>query len=173
MIPPILSAFGGGLSDIDHHGLSSRWITLEGANDAGLRRVDSYVGREMFGRKQGDLAGIIIPNVFPSEGWVREYRLRLDNPDLEYRGGKIRETKKYLQPSQRGNLLYIPPGVSPALLTDVTAAVIVTEGEFKGLALWRLANHETAAPRFLPVSVAGVWNWRGTVGKTTGPKGDR
>jgi hypothetical protein len=173
MTPPILSAFGGDLSDADYARLAPRWITREGASDAGLRRVDSYVGREMFGRKQGDLAGIIIPNVFPGEGRVREYRLRLDNPDLEYRGGKIREAKKYVQPSQRGNLLYIPPGVPPALLTDVTVAVIVTEGEFKGLALWRLANHETAAPRFLPLSVAGVWNWRGTVGKTTGPNGER
>jgi len=49
----------------------------------------------------------------------------------------------------------------------------VTEGEFKTLALWRLANHESIAPRFLPIGLGGVWNWRGTVGKTTGPNGDR
>ena len=55
----------------------------------------------------------------------------------------------------------------------VATPVIVTEGEFKTLALWRLANHESTAPRFLPIGLGGVWNWRGTVGKTTGPNGDR
>ena len=27
--------------------------------------------------------------------------------------------------------------------------------------------------RFLPVGLSGVWNWRGVVGKTTGPNGER
>ncbi len=49
----------------------------------------------------------------------------------------------------------------------------MTEGEFKTLALWRLAHHQSDTPRFLPLGLAGVWNWRGTVGKTTGPNGDR
>jgi hypothetical protein len=51
--------------------------------------------------------------------------------------------------------------------------VIVTEGEFKALALWRLAHHESTDPRFLPLGLAGVWNWRWTVGKTAGPNGER
>jgi hypothetical protein len=47
--------------------------------------------------------------------------------------------------------------------------LIITEGEFKTLALWRLANwNHGERPRFLPVGVSGVYNWRGTVGKTTG-----
>lgn len=69
--------------------------------------------------------------------------------------------------------MYFVPGCSQELVNAVDTPVIVTEGEFKTLALWRLANHESTAPRFLPVGLAGVWNWRGTVGKTTGPNGDR
>ena len=51
---------------------------------------------------------------------------------------------------------------------------MITEGEFKTLALWRLAQHITRAdPKFLPLGVSGVYNWRGTVGKTVGPDGSR
>ena len=52
--------------------------------------------------------------------------------------------------------------------------IVITEGEFKTLALWRLANHGTPrSRRFLPVGVSGVYNWRGTIGKTVGPDGRR
>jgi predicted P-loop ATPase len=129
----------------------------------------------MFSRRRGNLAGIIIPNIAPWDaGHAREYRERLDNPDLEYRtDGSIRETNKYIQPPGRGNLLYFPPGLPATALEDNNVAVLITEGEFKALALWRLANHETPSPRFLPVAVTGVYNWRGTIGKITGPKGER
>jgi len=51
---------------------------------------------------------------------------------------------------------------------------MITEGEFKTLALWRAANHAAAnRPRFLPLGVSGVYNWRGTIGKTVGPDGSR
>jgi hypothetical protein len=70
-------------------------------------------------------------------------------------------------------LLYFPPGVPLELLQDVNVSVIITEGEFKALALWRLALYKVESPRFLPIAVAGVWNWRGTVGKTTGSTGER
>jgi hypothetical protein len=53
-------------------------------------------------------------------------------------------------------------------------AVLIIEGEFKTLALWRLANHGSRAqPRFLPLGISGVYNWRGTIGKTVGPDGSR
>ena len=52
--------------------------------------------------------------------------------------------------------------------------MIITEGEFKTLALWRLANFGVQSdPRFLPVGISGVFNWRGTVGKATAPDGQR
>ena len=78
-----------------------------------------------------------------------------------------------MSPPGRRNMIYFVPGVSQDLVKAVATPVIVTEGEFKTLALWRLAIHESTALRFLPLGLAGVWNWRGTVGKATGPNGDR
>ncbi|HTR34919.1 MAG TPA: phage/plasmid primase, P4 family [Bryobacteraceae bacterium] len=99
--------------------------------------------------------------------------MRRDNPDIEYKDGKQKERNKYLSPPGRQNMIYFVRGLSPELLKAVATPVIVTEGEFKTLALWRLSNHESIAPRFLPIGLGGVWNWRGVVGKTTGPNGDR
>src|ERR1700749_2116463 len=71
-------------------------------------------------------------------------------------------------------MLYLPPGVPQSLLHDPELPVVITEGEFKTLALWRAANHGgRSRPRFLPLGVSGVYNWRGTIGKTTGPDGSR
>lgn len=171
--PNILNVFGGDLTPRDYDSLAARWITRELADVAGIRRVDSITGCGMFARKRGDLAGLIIPNLWPGEDHVREYRLRLDHPELERSiDGSVRERGKYIGPPQRGNILYIPPSVAPALLGDARTPVVVTEGEFKALAL-RRASCTGPTPRFLPVSVAGVWCFRGTVGKTTGPDGDR
>jgi putative DNA primase/helicase len=138
--------------------------------------VDSHTGASIVGRREngsGRYDGLIIPYFLPGESHAREYRLRRDHPDIETQNGKLRETKKYLSAPGRGNLVYFPPSVSQQLLTDTKLTVIVTEGEFKTLALWRLAHHESASPRFLPIGLSGVWNWRGVVGKTTGPDGER
>lgn len=170
----VITSFGSDLTRDDLQRLAERWITPELASAAGLRRVDSLTGREMFARKTGDFAGIIIPNCWPGEPRPREYRLRRDSPDLEYGiDGSTKETHKYVQPSGRGNRVYVPPGTPPQLLTDVNVPVIITEGEFKCLALSRLASHNADRPRFLPIALAGVWCFRGVVGKTTGPNGDR
>jgi hypothetical protein len=173
-VPPILGTFGSELIEADYEKLSARWITRELADEAGLRRVDSYLGREMFARKTGDCAGIIIPYVLPGENYVIEYRLRVDNPVLERRvDGSVRETRKYIQPPGRSNRGYFPVGLPAAALADPSLPVIITEGEFKAMALWRLANYQTAAPVFMPLSIAGVDNWRGIIGKTEGANGDR
>jgi len=170
----ILSPFGTDLTDDDYRALADRWITREIADASGLRRVDSYTGREMFGRKGGDCAGIIIPYVPPGETRIDEYRLRVDNPELESRrDGTVRETRKYLQPPGRRNRIYFPPGLQAAALEDTSLPLIIAEGEFKALALWRLANEGTTSPRFIPVAVSGVYNWRGTIAKTAGANGER
>jgi hypothetical protein len=71
-------------------------------------------------------------------------------------------------------MLYLVPNIDPGLLRDVNIPVVVTEGEFKTLAIWRLANHGSVGkPRFLPLGLSGVYNWRGTIGKTVGPDGSR
>jgi predicted P-loop ATPase len=168
----VMSDFGGDLTASDYSKLEARWITPCDAHAAGLRRVDSLTGQQMFARKRGDLAGMIIPNCWPGEGRVREYRLRLDNPELEYRiDGSIREARKYIQPPQRGNILYIPPGIPPEILTDTSVIAVIAEGEFKALSLERLGHQGGVC--FLPIAIAGVWNWRGTVGKVNGANGDR
>src|SRR5262249_15627990 len=150
--------------------LAERAISRELADEAGIRRVDSYTAQEMFGRKRGDLAGIIIPNVFPGDGNVRDYRLRLDRPEIEQRvDGTIKEHAKYIQPPGRRNMLYFPPGMPPELLADADSVLIIVEGEFKTLALWGVANYQSLVPRFAVVGVSGIWNFRGTIGKTNGP----
>jgi hypothetical protein len=44
-------------------------------------------GGEVIGRKSGNYAGIVIPYFRPGELNVREYRLRRDQPDIEYDPG--------------------------------------------------------------------------------------
>jgi predicted P-loop ATPase len=172
--PPLLSQFGSNLTSDDYAQLTDRAIPQQLANDAGIRRVASHEAREMFGRRKGDLGGLLIPNLFPGEGSVREYRLRLDNPELEHRtDGTARERGKYIQPPERRNILYFPPPVPAGMLVDTSKPVLMTEGEFKALALWNVANHNALEPRFMPVSVPGVWSFRGTVGKTANARGER
>jgi hypothetical protein len=132
-------------------------------------------GCEIIGRKSGNYAGILIPYFRPGEARVREYRLRRDQPDLEYDSvGNLKPRQKYLSPPGRSNMLYLVPGTDPSLLDDTALPIAITEGEFKTLALFRLANHRSPnGPRFLPVGLSGVYNWRGTIGKTIGPDGSR
>lgn len=166
--------WGEPLTESDYRSLATRWITRELADQCGIRRVDSITGGAMFGRKRGNLAGLIIPNVAPWDSLPRSYRLRLDNPDFQYRSdGTVRESNKYLQATEARNTLYFPVGVSEAALTDTTLPIIIVEGEFKSIALWRLATYEADSPRFLAVAVSGVWSWRGVIGKHTGPNGER
>ena len=154
--------------------LDPRWIDDLTAARAHLRRVDSSAGGHLVGRNGlANYEGIAIPYYLPGESRHREFRLRRDHPDMEYRDGKLKEHGKYLSPRGRGNMIYFIPGISPKLLATVDLPVIVPEGEFKTLALWRLANHEAGTPRFVPIGLGGVWNWKGTIGKTNGPDGDR
>ena len=166
---------GSDLTVADYTALEARWIDRQLADYAALRRVDSLTGGEIIGRKGGNYAGIIIPYFQPGDNQVREYRLRRDQPDLEYDSAcNLKPRQKYLSPPGRPNMLYFVPGCDPRLLRDISIPIVITEGEFKTLALWRLANHpSTTGPRFLPVGVSGVYNWRGTIGKTVGPDGSR
>jgi predicted P-loop ATPase len=172
--PDILNTWGDDLTAIDLAKLAARWITPELAELAGIRRVDSVTGCSMFNRKR-DMAGLIIPNVFPGTQHVRDYRLRLDHPDFEIdvKGNKRESGMKYIGPTDRPPLIYFPTGITPEMLTDVTLPVIITEGEFKAIALWRLANHESNNPRFVPIAVQGVDCWRGTIGHTNNASGKR
>lgn len=109
---------------------------------------------------------------------LREHRLRRDRPELEQKpDGTLKERGKYLSPPGHGNLLYFTPGTDPKWLADPTLPVAITEGEKKCLALFGLAwyglGDVATCPRWLPIALSGVWNFRGTVGKAPGPDGDR
>ncbi len=171
---PRLEETGSSLTNADYASLARRWIDKDLADSAGIRRVDSDAGRLIVGRRDhSSYEGLAIPYFLPGELRIREWRLRRDHPDLEYKDGKPKERAKYLSPPGRKNIAYFVPGLSPELLGDAATLLIVTEGEFKTLALWRLANHQSSALRFVPLGLGGVWNWRGTVGKDTGPNGER
>jgi len=83
---------GDELQSTDYRSLESRWINRELADIAKIRRVDSDTGRQLVGRRdQGDYAGLAIPYFLPGESLVREWRLRRDHPDIEYKDGKPKE----------------------------------------------------------------------------------
>jgi len=159
---------GSDLTDSDYVTLEARWINREAAIHAKLRRVDSLTGGEVIGRKGGNYAAILVPYFRPGSDQVREYRLRRDHPDLQYdSSGNLKPRQKYLSPPGRSNMLYVVPAADGSLLGETEVPMVITEGEFKTIALWRLAHHESSSrPRFLPLGVSGVYKWRGTIGKT-------
>lgn len=170
-----MSSYGERLTARDLKTFAASWIPAELAEAAGLRRVDSSTGAAIVGRTgNGDYNGILFPYVWPGDGNVRAYRLRRDYPDLEMQAdGTIKEKAKYLSAPGQRSMLYFAPNTDPCWLDDVKLPVIVVEGEKKGLALSRLAHHDTPQPRFLVVAIAGVYNWRGIVEKVGGPNGER
>jgi hypothetical protein len=170
--PPV---WGGPLTAEDHEVLESSWITRKMAEKAMLRRVDDFTGREVIGQKGNrNCAGILFPYYWPGDPTLCNYRVRRDNPDWATNGtGEPKQTGKYLGPPMGGNRLYIVPGTTQSQLNDVNVPITVVEGEKKAIALWRLALHASETPRFIPIGIAGVWNWRGKIGTIGGPKGDR
>jgi hypothetical protein len=172
LIPP---SWGGPLVEADYANLVNSWITQEIADTAMLRRVDEQEGREIVGQKgKRDCAGVLIPYYWPDDVSPVSYRIRRDHPDLVAgKDGAVKQDRKYLGAPGGGNRLYVPPGITLEQLADPRIPMVVVEGEKKALASWRLANHESTQPRFIPVAIPGVWNWRGTVGKTGGPNGER
>ena len=164
---------GRGLVQSDYESLAGRWIDRATADRECLRRIDHIEGREIVGRSGGGLFdGILIPYVLPGENYVREFRLRRDHPDWE--DGKPKQ--KYVSPPGRGNMLYFPICTRPDWLLDQSLPVLIVEGEFKAIALSRLAAYEIGTgerPHFLAVAISGVWNWRGRIGKTLDSSGVR
>lgn len=161
------------LTESDLETLRRSYITPELAAQAGLYRVDSIEGARLVGRKpkpDEDYTGVIFPFFLPGQSHPNENRLRRDRPSRELQpDGSTRETAKYLSPPGRGGLLYFVPGTDPDLLTDSSAAVLITEGEKKCLALHQFCCE--SGWKALPIGLTGVWNWRGKVGKEPAPDG--
>lgn len=165
----------GNLTETDFIKLESSFIPRDLAIRAGLRRVDAVEGADIVGRPArngADYAGLIFPYLWPGDNRPRAYRLRRDRPDLEAKpDGSTREKNKYLSAPGEGNKLYFPPETPAEYLSDPTIEAHITEGEKKTLAL-RAFNQATER-RALEVGLSGVWNWRGTVAKTTDGEGKR
>jgi len=172
MIPP---NWGTPLTEADYQNLAASWITPEIADKSMLRRVSGQEGREVVGeRGRRDCAGILFPNYWPGEERPRSYRVRRDHPDFVVgQGGKPKSERKYLGAPGGGNQLYLSPGITVEQLQDCSIPIAVFEGEKKAIAAWRLANYQTENPRFIPVAIPGVWNWRGVVAKAKGARGER
>jgi hypothetical protein len=77
------SVIGEELSAADLAKLEARWLDRHVVVAACLRRVDSFIGSQLVGRRGGDYAGIAIPYFSSGSVRVREYRLRRDHPELE------------------------------------------------------------------------------------------
>lgn len=167
------------LTDSDLSHLSASFISPDLAKTAGIFRVDSYDGGLIVGRNgNADYSGMVFTYFLPGDPSPRDYRLRRDNPDLEQQLGRtIKQKAKYLSPPGRRNMLYFVPMTDPAWLIDTSLPVCITEGEKKTLALWQFSwgglSDAAVQPRFLPVGLSGVWNWRGVIGKTESDKGQR
>lgn len=171
---------GGPLTKSDLASLENRWITPELAEQSLFRHVASNEGGPLVGRNgSGDYEGIVIHYVWPGEDSVRGYRLRRARPEISVdpETGKRKEKSKYLASPGDSNRLYVPIGVEPSWLADRQMPVLIVEGEFKATALFRLALHALGdaaeLARFLPISIPGVGNWQGVIGKTTNADGER
>lgn len=162
---------GRPLNKTDLKRLAADYIDEATATAAQLRRVSSEEGAAQTGQKNnGSFAGILIPYRWPGAPDSHLVRLRRDTPDIEEDGnGGRKELRKYIAPHGSRNALYFPP-VEAADLTG-NAPLVITEGEKKALALWRLSTHSSRAPQFVPVAVSGVYNWRGVIGRTTDANG--
>ena len=158
----------------DYAALEHSYITRAIADAAHLYRVDSLEGRDLIGRRgAGDFGGIMFPYFWPGEAYSSLHRLRLDNPPIDAATGKPEH--KYLNAPGVRMRLYLPP-CGPGLLNDSLIPAVVTEGEKKTLALWRMAvetANGTGKPAFLPMGLAGVWNWKTTTGIRSDAKGAR
>ena len=96
--PVLPNPIGSELTAADYSALDARWIDRSLADRAHLRRVNSMTGCEIVGRRGGNYAGIVIPYFLPGSDQVREYRLRRDQPDLEYdSAGNVRAATKVPQ----------------------------------------------------------------------------
>jgi hypothetical protein len=85
------------------------------------------------------------------------FALSQQRPPSVSQNGKPKQRGKYLSPLGRANMVYFVPGLPAEKLREAGTLVIVTEGEFKTLALWRLANHQSSTPS-VPLGLSGIGN---------------
>jgi P4 family phage/plasmid primase-like protien len=157
----------------DLENLGQSFITPEIALAANIYRVNSSDGASIVGRKDnGSYSGLIFPYRYPGNTNARDYRLRRDNPDIEYdKDGQPKEKAKYLGSPGARNKLYYPPNIPLDAWKNTSIDIVLTEGEKKTLALYHLGLEEQL--NWFPIGLSGVWNWKGTIGKTDAPFGGK
>jgi uncharacterized protein (DUF927 family) len=167
------------LNSTDLSKLENSFISEEWANKAKLFRVDSANGAKIVGKTKlnEDFSGLVFPYHSP-DLQLLEYRLRRDNPPIEQKAdGSQKEKDKYLSPPGKGSNLYLPPNCQKEWLDDISLPVVITEGEKKALALdrafWLPLSDSADKPLYLALSIPGVWNFKGNIGKTTNSNGKR
>ena len=117
--------WGQPLTERDYERLAARWITKELAELAGILRVNDNDGRFMFHRRV---------DTWRPDSSPREYRLRLDNPPrVTKEDGSTKDGQKYVQAPGSASYAYIARGAMERVGVDVP--IIITEGEFKTIAL--------------------------------------
>ncbi len=157
------------LTQTDLENFASSFITPELAAAANIFRADSMTGANLIGRTptaNKDYSGVVFSYFLPPDySYAREYRLRLDNPEKEQKSdGTIKPKNKYLTAPGSKNMFYFPPGVTPEMLADITLPIVICEGAKKALAMMRVATNDfTECPKFLPIAIAGVWNFKDTI----------
>ncbi|GKS58269.1 hypothetical protein YTPLAS18_17960 [Nitrospira sp.] len=162
------------LTAADLRTLEGTWIDSGTAEAFALYRVNSADGATLVGRSdRADYSGLVFPTYWPGSATPREYYLRRDHPELEQCNGHLKERQKYVGPPGRGNRLLFGPGEAVSVLADPSRPIVLVEGLKKLCAAWRLARWESDPPRFVACGITGVWNWRGTIGKTTNANGAR
>jgi hypothetical protein len=164
---------GSPLTDMDYRELERRYISRYWADAARIRRVDDAQGKAMFHARKnaGSYAGWLIPYYHPGFESAVTFRLKRLNPDIEAGTGKPKG--KYVTFPGDRNHLYIPPGITKEHLADLSIPLAFMEGELKALAYRRLAGDVNGKPRFIPIGISGIWNWRGVIGKAGNENGER
>lgn len=165
------------LTDADFQKLRGGFIPPELATAAGLFRVNDIDGADLIGRTPNAkqrFDGIVFPYFNPLDKNLREYCLRRDFPELEQgKDGQPKIKQKYLHSRGARNMFYFPPNITAEHLQNEQLPAVITEGEKKTLALHHLATAESDGLRFAAIGLSGVWNFRGTVGKTANEYGAR
>lgn len=152
---------------------TEHWLTNADIDRAGLKRIPDYEGRRITGWAKRNCAGILIP--FPTlDGSIScAFRIRRDVPDKRVDlKGETKIERKYASPYGQRNHIYWAPGTTVEDIQNPALPIIITEGEYKTLALWRLAHFESKTPRFLPIGLGGVDAWMGRDGKQAMPSGE-
>jgi putative DNA primase/helicase len=170
--------YGSPLEPKDYAALDRSWITPAIADSALIRRVSSEEGKELVGRHDfEDYAGLVFPYLQPGQPGVFAHRIRRDTPPFEIRNGQQRERDKYMSAHGYGNALYFHPLTPAEVLTDVSTPLVLTEGQKKCLALYRLAHegksetHESVL--FYPIGLNGVHGWMDRRQKDVSANGKR